>query len=87
MAAAAAALALKGRRPGAPAPTPAAPAAPTPKPTPAAAQPEESEEIRKIREKLEALEKAKAEGRISERTYRELKDKYENELEKLLGGA
>ncbi len=77
VAAAAAALALKGRKPGAPAPAPAAPAA----------QPEESEEIRKIREKLEALERAKAEGRISERTYRELRDKYENELEKLLGGA
>lgn len=85
VAVAAAALALRGRRPGAPAPTPTAPAAPTLKP--AAAQREESEEIRKIREKLEALEKAKAEGRISERTYRELRDKYESELEKLLGGA
>lgn len=81
---AAAALALRGRT--TPSPAPAAPPEPEPvREAPTGARP--SEDVEKIREKLRALEKARSEGRISERTYRELRDKYEEELERLGGGG
>ncbi len=44
-------------------------------------------EVDKIRTKLEKLEDALIEGRISEETYRELKEKYERKLRELQAGA
>ena len=41
------------------------------------------DEVEKIRAKLEKLENALLEGRISEETYRELKEKYERKLREL----